>query len=55
MPQIPTLKPDKLDRAAAKAAKTTLKIALAPFALVAAILTARAVTKTITRWVHEED
>jgi hypothetical protein len=55
MPQIPTLKPDRLDRAAAKAAKTTLKIVLAPFALVAAIVTAKAVTKTIARWVNEED
>jgi hypothetical protein len=53
------IQPDKLDRfvakATGKALKTTAKVIAAPFVIVAAVLTAKVVTKTIARWVHEED
>jgi hypothetical protein len=53
------LKPDKLDRAVLRATgkvlRTTTKVVAAPFIIVTAVLTAKVVTKTIARWVHEED
>lgn len=55
----PFLKPDALDRFVARAIWRTIKIAatilVAPFVLVAAVLTAKATTKAFGRWVRGED